>query len=367
MKRWTLPAIAVASLLFAVIWTLSATPVHKATVPPSPPPQSVSENTVGAVGMVEPESENIAVSCAVSGLVTAVYANAGDRVQTGQRLFSLDDRDLQADLRVKQATLEAARARLKKLEDQPRAEDIPPAEAKVREAQANVADAEVQVKLIESVQDRRAVREEDVQRRRIAYQAAQARLNEAQSQLALLKAGAWAPDIAVAKSEVAQAEAQVKQVAANLDRLTMTAPLDGIILQKKVRVGQYAECGPASSGEPLMIMGGGTHLNIRADIDESDAWRVRANTAAVAYVRGDTKQQIQLEFVRFEPYVVPKKSLTGDSTERVDTRVLEAIYRINQPNPAVYVGQQMDVYIDSPVSSKTARAANSSQATASSK
>lgn len=352
MKRFTIPAIAIFSLLFAVIWTISATPVHKPTTPPSPPPQSTSANTVGAVGLVEPESENIDISCPVSGLVTAVYASAGDRVHAGQKLFSLDDRDLQADLRVKQAMLEQARAKLRKLEEQPRAEDIPPAEAKVREAQANLADAEVQMKLIESVQDRRAVREEDVQRRRIAYQAAQARLHEAQSQLALLKAGAWAPDIAVARTEVAQAEAQVKQVTTNLERLTMTAPLDGVILQKKVRVGQFAQCSPAS--EPLMIMGGGSHLNIRADVDESDAWRVRPNTAAVAYPRGDTREKIPLEFVRFEPYVVPKKSLTGDSTERVDTRVLQAIYRIRDADTPVYVGQQMDVYIDSPLSATSA-------------
>ena len=179
MKRFTLPAIAILSLIFAIIWTLAASPVHKATTPPSPPPQATSENTVGAVGLVEAETENIDISCPVSGLVTAVYANAGDRVHANQRLFSLDDRDAQADLRVKQAMLEAARAKLKKLEEQPRVEDIPPADAKVHEAEANLADAEVQMKLIESVQDRRAVREEDVQRRRIAYKAAQARLSEA--------------------------------------------------------------------------------------------------------------------------------------------------------------------------------------------
>jgi multidrug resistance efflux pump len=351
MKRWTLPGIALASLLFAIMWTVSATPVHKATTPPSPPPQASSLNTVGAVGLVEPETENIAISCPVSGLVTGIYANAGDRVRAGQRLFSLDDRDLQADLRVKQAMLEQARAKLKKLEQQPRAEDIPPAEAKVSEAQANLADAEVQMKLIESVQDRRAVRDEDVQRRRIAFKAAQARLSEAQSQLALLKAGAWAPDLVVARSEVAQTEAQVREVATNIERLTMTAPLDGIILQKKVRVGQFAQCGPSS--EPLMIMGGGAHLNIRADIDESDAWRVRPNTSAIAYVRGDTRQKIPLEFVRFEPYVVPKKSLTGDSTERVDTRVLQVIYRIRDESTPVYVGQQMDIYIEAPTGAKT--------------
>src|SRR5215469_1639291 len=359
MKRYATSIIAVISLLFAIIWTFAATPVHKRTIPPSPPPQNTSENAVGAVGLVEPESENISISCPVPGLVTAVYVGAGDRVRAGQKLFSLDDRDLQADFRVKQAALEQAKASLKKLEEQPRTEDIPPAEAKVREAQADLADAEVQMKLIESVTDRRAVREEDVQRRRIAYQAAQARLNEAKSQLALLKAGAWAPDVAVAQSEVAQADAQVKQVTTNIERLTMTAPMDGIILQKKVRLGQFAQCGPST--EPLMMMGGGTHLNIRADIDESDAWRVRPDTTAVAYVRGDTKEKIPLEFVRFEPYVLPKHSLTGDSTERVDTRVLQVIYRINPQNRGIYVGQQMDVYIENPLSTKAAPGASENQ------
>ena len=347
MRRFAIPAIAIASLLFAIIWTFAATPVHKTTKPPSPPPQSSSENTVGAVGLVEPESENIDISCPVSGLVTAVYAQAGDRVHAGQKLFSLDDRELQAELHVREAALEAALAKLKKLEEEPRTEDIPPAEAKVREAQADLSDAEVQMKLIESVTDRRAVREEDVQRRRIAFLAAQARLNEAKSQLALLKAGAWAPDIAVARSEAAQADAQVKEVRTNIERLTMTAPMDGIILQKRVRPGQFAECGPTS--EPLMIMGGGAHLNIRADIDEADAWRVRPNTSAVAYPRGDSREKLPLKFVRFEPYVLPKKSLTGDATERVDTRVLQAIYQIADDHTPVYVGQQMDVYIEAPV------------------
>ena len=347
MKRFLLPGIAVASLLFAVMWTIAATPVHKPTKPPSPPPQTTSANTVGAVGLVEPESENVAISCPVSGLVTAIYANAGDRVRTGQKLFALDDRDLRAELQVKEAALEAAQARLKKLQEEPRLEDIPPAEAKVHQAEADLADAEVQMKLIESVTDRRAVREEDVQRRRIAYQGAQARLHEAKSDLALLKAGAWAPDITIARSEVAQVDAQVRQIKTDIERLTISAPMDGIILQKKVRVGQFAECGPTS--EPLMIMGGGSHLNVRADIDEADAWRVRPDTAAVAYVRGDAREKLPLEFVRFEPYVVPKKSLTGDATERVDTRVLQAIYRIANEKTSVYVGQQMDVYIDTPL------------------
>jgi len=52
--------------------------------------------------------------------------------------------------------------------------------------------------------------------------------------------------------------------------------------------------------------------------------------------------------VRFEPYIVPKKSLTGDSIERVDTRVLQVIYNIAQTDLPIFAGQQMDVYIESP-------------------
>jgi len=40
--------------------------------------------------------------------------------------------------------------------------------------------------------------------------------------------------------------------------------------------------------------------------------------------------------VRFEPYVVPKRSLTGDSTERVDTRVLQAIYSFDRGDLTIY-------------------------------
>jgi hypothetical protein len=44
--------------------------------------------------------------------------------------------------------------------------------------------------------------------------------------------------------------------------------------------------------------------------------------------------------------VIPKKSLTGGNTERVDTRVLQVIYAIDAPSDRLYVGQQLDVSLD---------------------
>jgi hypothetical protein len=63
-------------------------------------------------------------------------------------------------------------------------------------------------------------------------------------------------------------------------------------------------------------------------------------------LRGDPRQQYDLTFVRVEPYVVPKKSLTGDNTERVDTRVLQVIYAAAPGQGRLYVGQQVDVFIE---------------------
>jgi len=68
----------------------------------------------------------------------------------------------------------------------------------------------------------------------------------------------------------------------------------------------------------------------------------------MAYVRGNPNLHTELKFVRAEPYVIPKRSLTGDTTERVDTRVMQVLYGFPREALNAYVGQQMDVYIEAP-------------------
>jgi hypothetical protein len=65
-----------------------------------------------------------------------------------------------------------------------------------------------------------------------------------------------------------------------------------------------------------------------------------------ASIKSLADRKIPLTFVRIEPYVIPKKSLTGENTERVDTRVLQVIYRFERPPFPVYAGQQVDVFIE---------------------
>ncbi len=343
MIKYGLPVFAALALTFAVFKVVRTQPVHARMTPLAPPPAAVYSNQLGAVGLVEAQSENIAISLPVPGLVTHVAVKPGDRVRKGERLFWLDDRDLQAELALRKSSLALAESKLEKLAMSPRPEDLPPAEARVREAEELCQDADVQVKLIESVRDKRAIRDEDLQRRRLALKAAAARLDGARAELARLKAGTWKPDLDIARAEVEEARGAVARVDADLGRLVVTAPMDGEILQCKVHPGEYAQAGPQA--QPLILMGATARLNVRADIDEQDAWRFKAHATATGMVRGNSGRPLPLHFVRVEPYVIPKRSLTGDSTERVDTRVLQVIFALDRGAP-VYAGQQLDVFID---------------------
>jgi HlyD family secretion protein len=94
------------------------------------------------------------------------------------------------------------------------------------------------------------------------------------------------------------------------------------------------------------MIGDLTQYHVRADVDEHDIPRFQPAARARAFQRGDPQNELKLKLVRVERYVTPRKSLTGVNTERVDMRVLQAIYAIEGQCPPVYVGQQVDVFID---------------------
>src|SRR6266581_2926617 len=128
-------------------------------------------------------------------------------------------------------------------------------------------------------------------------------------------------DSRATRAELAQARAQLNSTETDLERLTVRAPVEGQVLQVKVHLGEFAPTGALPT--PLVLLGNVDKLHVRVDVEEHEASRVQPGAKAMAAVRGNTDLKTPLTFVRFEPFVVPKKSLTGDSTERVDTRVLQ--------------------------------------------
>jgi multidrug efflux pump subunit AcrA (membrane-fusion protein) len=306
MRRFILPLIGILAAAWAAYAIVHTTTHRESTIPPSPPPVSDFRDTVAAVGLVEASTENIAIGTSLSGIVPKVFVGAGDAVRAGDPLFELDTRQLRAELDVRRQTLAVARSR-------------------ARVADARLDDLRRQLSFAEQVKDKRAVSAEELSRRRSAVDTAAAELDEARAQ-------------------VAAAEAQVRATAVEIERSTVRSPIDAEVLQVKLRVGEFAAAAPSES--PLIVLGRCKPLHVRVDVDEHEGWRVRAGSAAVGRLRGNAELKTPLSFVRFEPLVVPKKSLTGDSTERVDTRVLQVIYKVEQDDLPLFVGEQLDVFID---------------------
>ena len=343
-RKYVLPVLAAAGFVFA-LWTAmqGAKPIPPSK-PVADPPRPPYENKISGSGIVEASTRNISVGTPVSGVVAKVFVTVGQKVKASDLLFSLDDRKERAALGLRESALAQAKAKLERLLQLPRKEELPAARARVKEEEANLEDLRMQLRNAERVTVGSAISLEELNRRRYAVQAGEARLAQAKYNLELLEAGAWKPDIELARAEIASAEADVNVAAVEIDRLTVRAPVEGNILQLNIRPGEYAQGGILS--EPLILMGDLERLNVRVDIDENDAWRFRAGSSAVAFVRGNPELKTALKFEYVEPYVVPKRSLTGDSTERVDTRVMQVLYSFNRAELPIYPGQLMDVYIE---------------------
>jgi multidrug resistance efflux pump len=351
IRKYVLPLVALGLLLFAVLHVFNGQPSSGKVAPPAPPPQSPFGTTVAGAGIVEAQTENISVGTQVPGIVTRVHVEVGQQVRAqgsrllgfrGTPLFRLDDRHLQAELGVRQAALTSALKQLEKLVTT-RKEEVTASDARIREAQANVTNLRDQLERSQELFNRGVARGEELVGRQQAYQVAAAQLARVQAEHAMLVGAAWEAERGVAEAAVAQARAQVRQTEIELDRLVVRALVDGEVLQVNVHPGEYVG---TPAGEPLIVLGNVHQLHVRVDIDEHDIPRFRPGAPARASPRGHAQEEIDLAFVRVEPYVVPKRSLTGDNKERVDTRVLQVIYALDPGNRPLYVGQQLDVFID---------------------
>jgi multidrug resistance efflux pump len=351
---------------------------------------------------VEPSSELVAVGAELPGIVREVFVKPGDLVAAGSPLFRLDGRALNASLAAQLASAQQAAANSAASQNR-----IPALQANASIAQAQISqaqaalqtargqflqaqgrvtnakaaaevarltyrDAQARLALFENISDPRAVSTDERDRARFAmerakasYDQALAAVIEAEGGLAVAQGGVADAQSKIASAHAAirsaratveegrnaaiaaraganQAGAQARVVATDLDRLIVRAPISGQVLRVNVRLGEFASAGPLA--EPLIAMGAVDPMHVRVQIDEEDASRVIAGAPAQASLRGDASRIIPLTFVRFEPQAIAKTNLNGGA-ERVDTRVIEALYAFDRAKLPVFVGQQMDVFV----------------------
>ena len=310
-SRQILPVIAIIGLVAAVIFIFFGLPDRELTEPDREPPRApdamAESSRVAGAGIVEPSSELVQIGSALSGLVTGLVVQPGDRVTEGQVLFTVDDR-------AARASLQEARAA------------IAEAQASIAEANTARATASRQLALYRNIDDPAAVSRAEVIRAEGDAASANERLRLARARL-----------------EAAQARANSAQT--EIGRLTVRAPIAGEILAVNIRKGEYVSTMGGGNAQPFIEMGQTQPLYVRIDIDEEQAARVAMGADAIVSPRGAAERRVEASFVRAEPLVVPKRSLTNSAQERVDVRVLQVLYELPESNGLFRVGQQVDAYI----------------------
>ncbi len=308
--RQILPAAALIGIAVAVWLILVGLPDRSTAEPAEQPPKAVGDLAgkprVAGAGIVEPASEVIDIGAALSGLVTDVRVRPGDRVAKGEVLFTVDARAARAQLDQAQAAIREARAA-------------------IAEADAAQRTARQQLDLYRNLADPAAVSRSEVIRAEGEEAAATSRLGLARARLSSAEAAA-----AAARTEI--------------DRLTVRAPIAGEILAVNIRAGEFVATQGGGNAQPFIQMGETNPLHVRIDIDENEIGRVALGQPAVISPRGAAELHVNARFVRAEPQVVPKRSLTNSAAERVDVRVLQLIYAL-PPSEAFRVGQQIDAFI----------------------
>ncbi len=337
--------------------TWSALP--KKTLPPQfTPATNPYEHGIFANGIVESDlgsGENVNLYPEVPGRVVRVLVREGDRVKAGAALVQLDDAVQRAAAEQQNQQARAAEAALRELKAMPRPETLAVTKAQVALAEAarKTAADQYDKQRRSHEAEPRSVSQDTLDNAANALHAAEASLQVARRQYELTRAGAWAYDIENQQSQYQALSQAYAASRALLDKYTLRASSDGVVLAVNAAEGSYVSAQGAYDSytqgfKPVLVMGTPQdYLAVRCYIDEilvdrlPPPERIRAEMT----VRG-TSVKIPLEFVRVQPYVSPKIQLADQRQERVDLRVLPVVFRFRNTGGAhIYPGQLVDVYV----------------------
>ncbi len=304
-RRNILATCGVLGLFMAIIVSfskgkLAEIPANQLSLPTSSP----FKHAIAGVGFVEANSGNIDVGSFASGIVQKMHVKEGDVVEANAPLFELDTRSARLQVTIDEHEIKAL-------------------EQCVEAAKATYGSAEDLYNRDKQLKDGVKSRS-NIKKVEFDFQKALADLNTQKMKL-----------------EQARAKHALSSVA--LDKLIVKAPVAGLILKTYVNKGEYIN---ENKQTPIMTMGSHKPLYVRVQIDENDVGRYEKGAKAVGFLRSNSTVTYPLTCVRFEPYAMPKNKLSGDSNEKVDTRIVEVVYKIEDTKDDVIIGQQMDVFIE---------------------
>jgi len=317
--------------------------------------QAVPPNVVSAPGRVEPISEEIEVGSELSGKLRAVLVEEGDEVKHGQILAVLENDDYRAQIRTAEsgrAAAEAARASaearltgagagLRRTINGARGEERREARATVAQAEAVLRNSVIELERRRILQREGDISREELDRATRDVEVARGRVSELQERSAFIAADAREEDrardtaavelartqIREAAAQIAEAQARTEEARARLEKTFIRAPIDGIVLRKRLNVGESIT--PDSPNPSVFTIANTKILRVRVDVDETDVGHVRIGQQA--YVTADAYggRRFTGRVVKIGQVLGKKNIRTEEPAERVDTKILETLVELD--------------------------------------
>lgn len=222
--------------------------------------------TVTATGNLQPVNR-VDVGTEISGTIDVVEADFNDQVSVGQVLARLNTEQLEARLRQSRAALAVA-------------------EASVLEARATVTETASRLKRARELTNQRLASQEELD----ISSAAAARAEAA---------------LAMAEANVEQARAQLTSDQRDMEKAIIRAPIDGLVLERKVEKGQTVA---ATLQTPLLftLAEDLRQMVLHVDVDEADIGRISVGQGARFTVDAYPERTFPAEIqqIRFAPKTI---------------------------------------------------------------
>jgi HlyD family secretion protein len=299
-----------------------------------------------APGLVEPRSGEIKVTAPVIGVVSEVMVQSGDKVIADEPLIHLDDEGARARVATSQAQVEM-RKRARNDQGAGKAADRRKAEDGVAEAEAAVVqtresfDAAVKAK-------RGGGSDADLATARSGWSGAQERLLQKRVQLHKLDDDPDTPLPTANEGQLNVARGELRTAYAELDKLTIRAPIASTVLQVNAKVGELA----APSGpQALVLLGDLTGLRVRAEVDERDVGKIKLGGKAVVRADAFRGREFSGKVVSIAPLVQPARINSPGSRNLSDFSVTDVLIELSDPGPLL-AGMKVDVYFQTEVAAQ---------------
>jgi HlyD family secretion protein len=241
---------------------------------------------VTASGEIKPRNYiNIGANSQGAAPITAILVKEGDHVKKGQVLARLAAVQPRADLNAQQASLNSALADSAASEAAVKSagDNIAVAQAQVEHDKADLEQKKIDLKRAQELYDGKLIAAQDYEAKRVAYDLAVSTLNSSVKKVTQAESqrAQSAAQLSSAQRKVSQLQAMVTRYNDVLQQYEATAPLDGVVTNLPVRVGETVVPGiQNSTASTIMTIADMSIITAEVHVDETDIVSVKLDQPA---------------------------------------------------------------------------------------